>query len=100
MPLISGARKLLDASKDAPARSAVMSVQRQVAVADGLPRPRLVLVGLGLAAGHPLHPGTGPAEVATVVAEVDRRVGRCRHDGAGCGGGEVLARQVGAGVLQ
>src|SRR4051794_25765769 len=81
MPLISGLRKLICTLNDVPARTiSCMSEETEVLVADGVPRPRLVLVGLGLVAVDPLHVGAGPTEVTTVVAEVDRRVDTARDD--------------------
>src|SRR3954452_22580809 len=100
MPLISGLRKLICTLNDEARTISCMSEETEVLVADGVPRPRLVLVGLGLVAVDPLHVGAGPTEVNTVVAEVDRRVDTARDDRTLGRRDEVLAGQVAARVLQ
>src|SRR5215212_188444 len=100
MPLMSGARKLLDASNDAATTAPVMSVEGEVVVADSVPGAFLFLVGLGLAAVDTLHPCAGPAEVPAVIAEVHRCVRRGRHHRSRRRSGEVLPGQVATGVLQ
>src|SRR3954447_11138542 len=102
MPLMSGLRTFswklnVLAATTVPC----ISVQLHVAVADRLPVTVLVLVRLGLAAVDPLHPCAGAAEVATVVAVVDRGVARGRrHRGVLGRPDEVLPRQVAARLLQ
>src|SRR3954470_5618363 len=101
MPLMSGLRKFSWTLKSPAAKTAsCMSVQPQVAVADGVPLPVLVLVGLGLAAVDALDPRRRASEVTAMVGIVDRRVAGLRRDGRALGGrDEVLPRQVAAGLL-
>src|SRR3954454_24069676 len=101
MPLMSGLRKFSWTLKSPAAKTAsCISVQPQVVVADGVPLPVLVLVGLGLAAVDPLYPRSGATEMAAVVGVVDRRVSGLGRDGRMLGGGdEVLPGQVAAGFL-